>query len=44
LQRAKARVDEILGGDRPSHIPDDVDAKIREMLTIRLPLEKMGRG
>jgi len=44
LQRAKARVDEILGGDRPSHIPDDVDLKIREMLAIHLPREKMGRN
>jgi trimethylamine--corrinoid protein Co-methyltransferase len=41
LQRAKKRVEEILGGDRPSHIPDDVDAKIREMLEIRLPRENM---
>jgi trimethylamine--corrinoid protein Co-methyltransferase len=41
LERAKARVEEILGGDRPSHIPDDVDAKIREMLEIRLPRENM---
>jgi trimethylamine--corrinoid protein Co-methyltransferase len=41
LQRAKKRVEEILGGDRPSHIPDDVDAKIRAMLEIHLPREKM---
>jgi trimethylamine--corrinoid protein Co-methyltransferase len=44
LQRAKARVDEILGGDRPAHVPDDVDAKIREMLDIRLPRESMRRS
>jgi len=44
LQRAKARVNEILGGDRPSHVPDHVDAKIREMLNIRLPREKMRRA
>ncbi len=44
LQRAKAKVEEILGGDRPSHIPDDVDAKIRELLTIHLPRENMRRG
>jgi trimethylamine--corrinoid protein Co-methyltransferase len=41
LQRARIRVDEILGGDRPNHIPESVDAKIREQLNIRLPREKM---
>jgi trimethylamine--corrinoid protein Co-methyltransferase len=41
LQRARARVDDILGGGRPAHIPDDVDARIREQLTIRLPREYM---
>ncbi len=44
VQRAKARVEEILGGDRPAHIPESVDAKIRELLTIRIPREYMRRG
>jgi trimethylamine--corrinoid protein Co-methyltransferase len=44
VQRAKVRVEEILGGDRPAHIPESVDAKIRELLTIRLPRENMRRG
>jgi trimethylamine--corrinoid protein Co-methyltransferase len=43
VQRAKARVEEILGGDRPAHIPESVDATIRELLTIRLPRENMRR-
>jgi trimethylamine--corrinoid protein Co-methyltransferase len=41
LQRARERVDDILGGRRPAHIPDDVDARIREQFTIRLPREYM---
>jgi trimethylamine--corrinoid protein Co-methyltransferase len=44
VQRAKVRVEEILGGDRPAHISESVDAKIRELLTIRLPRENMRRG
>jgi trimethylamine--corrinoid protein Co-methyltransferase len=41
LQRAKAKVESILSSGRPSHIPEAVDARIREMLEIRLPREAM---
>jgi len=44
LQRAKEKVGEILWSSYPGHIPDQVDAKIREQLTIRLPRENMRRG
>jgi len=43
LQRAKAKVEEILSRGRPTHIPEHVDAKIREQLNIRLPRENMRR-
>jgi len=43
LQRAKTRVGEILGSHYPSHISDQVDARIREQLAIRLPREAMRR-
>ncbi len=41
LQRAKKRVEEILDASRPAHIPEEVDAKIREQLDIQLPRERM---
>jgi trimethylamine--corrinoid protein Co-methyltransferase len=44
LQRAKEKVGEILGSSYPGHVPDQVDATIREQLTIRLPREDMRRG
>ncbi len=44
LQRAKEKVGEILGNHYPGHISDQVDATIREQLTIRLPREDMRRG
>ena len=43
LQRAKMKVEEILSSSRPDHIPEHVDAKIREQLNICLPREKMRR-
>ena len=44
LQRAKKKVEEILESGRPDHIPEQVDAKIREQLNIRLPRATMRRG
>jgi len=41
LKNAKARVESILNSHFPSHIPDDIDAKIREKFTILLPQENM---
>ena len=41
VDRARTRCDEILSTNYPSHISDELDAKIREMLPIRLPREVM---
>jgi len=43
LERARDKVAEILGGDRPAHISAQVDAAIREQVTIHLPRESMLR-
>jgi len=43
LQRAKEKVREILESHYPDHISDQVDATIREQLTVRLPRENMRR-
>jgi trimethylamine--corrinoid protein Co-methyltransferase len=40
---ARERVRRILDAHYPDHIPDQVDAHIREYLPIRLPREKMRR-
>jgi len=44
VERANEKVREILSSHYPSHIRDDVDAQIREQLTIRLPREYMRPG
>jgi trimethylamine--corrinoid protein Co-methyltransferase len=41
VQRAKEKVGEILSSHYPGHIPEHVDAQIRDQLTIRLPREYM---
>jgi len=41
VQRAQEKVRQILSSHYPAHIPDHVDAQIREQLTIRLPRETM---
>jgi hypothetical protein len=38
---AIAKVKNILDNNFPSHIPEEIDAKIREYLPIALPREKM---
>lgn len=40
-EKAKTRVEELLADHYPSHIPEDVDRRIREELPILLPREKM---
>ena len=44
LQRARARTKEILSQHYPSHVGQDLDAKIRDMLSIKLPRENMTPG
>jgi trimethylamine--corrinoid protein Co-methyltransferase len=44
LTRATARTREILARHFPGHIPEAVDARIRERLPIRLPRAAMRRG
>jgi len=44
LQRAKEKVGEILGNHHPQHIPEQVDATIRQQLGIQLPREYMRPG
>ncbi len=41
VERAKRKLDAILAGHYPSHIPEAVDRAIRERLPIRLPREAM---
>jgi trimethylamine--corrinoid protein Co-methyltransferase len=41
VQRAKRKLDSILASHYPTHIPDAVDAAIRERLPIRLPRSLM---
>ena len=41
VERAIQKLDAILASHYPTHIPDDVDAAIRERLPIRLPRESM---
>ncbi len=42
--RARIRVREILSSHYPEHIDAAADAKIRDMLDIRLPIEAMQPG
>ncbi len=44
LEKARAQVRQILADHHPGHIPEATDRKIREMLNIRLPREKMRAG
>lgn len=44
VDKARARVKQILGSHYPSHIPDEVDAAIREVAAIKLPREFMRPG
>jgi trimethylamine---corrinoid protein Co-methyltransferase len=44
LQRAHKRVAEILHAYYPSHIPEAMDAVLREMLAIKLPRKNMRAG
>ena len=44
LERAIERRNEILSTYYPKHIPDEVDAKIREQFPITLPAEGSGRS
>ncbi len=44
VDRARARVDKLLTENWPSHIPAEVDARIRDILPIRLPEEAMKPG
>lgn len=44
LQRAKARVEEILSEHYPDHINAETDAKIREQFPVRLPRANMVAG
>ena len=44
LEKARAQVRQILSTHHPDHIPEPTDRKIREMLNIRLPREKMRAG
>ena len=44
VQKARERVKEVLGSHYPSHIPDDIDAKIRAESDIKLPREFMRPG
>ena len=44
LQRAKARVEEILSEHYPDHINAETDAKIREQFPVRLPRVNMMPG
>ncbi len=44
VDRARERVNRILTDHYPAHISDELDAKIREMLPIRLPRETMKLG
>lgn len=41
VERARTRVDKILTEHFPAHISPEIDAKIRDMLPIRLPRERM---
>lgn len=40
-QRARRKTQEILSSHFPSHIPDEVDGRIREKFDIRIPREQM---
>jgi trimethylamine--corrinoid protein Co-methyltransferase len=44
VDRARARVQEILAGYYPTHLPPAIDAAIRARLPVRLPAEAMRRG
>ena len=41
LERAGARAAELLSRRFPAHLPDDLDARLRESLPLRLPRERM---
>jgi trimethylamine--corrinoid protein Co-methyltransferase len=41
VERAARKLESILASHYPTHIPDAVDAAIREKLPIRLPREAM---
>ncbi len=43
IEKARARVDDILGKHYPRHIPDELDAAIRAKFNIELPLDAMNR-
>ncbi len=44
LERAKAKVEEIVTGYYPQHISAEIDARIREIGPVKLPLESMNRA
>ncbi len=44
LERAQTRLREIMTTHFPAHIDDELDARIREMLPVRLPRENMKPG
>jgi trimethylamine--corrinoid protein Co-methyltransferase len=44
VEKARARVKQILGSHYPSHIAEEVDAAIREVADIKLPREFMRPG
>jgi trimethylamine--corrinoid protein Co-methyltransferase len=43
IEKARQRVDEVLGSHYPTHIPADVDDAIRAKFNVKLPLETMKR-
>ncbi len=44
LERAKLKVEEIVNGYYPEHISSEVDARIRELGPVKLPLESMNKA
>lgn len=44
IEKARQRVDEVLGSHYPSHIPADIDAAIRAKFNVELPLETMNKN
>jgi trimethylamine--corrinoid protein Co-methyltransferase len=44
IEKARRRVDEVLGTHFPTHIPADIDAAIRAKFNVELPLDTMNRS